>query len=140
LAVVCEPAPGRLSPTKPISPLPARIAGSVNAITAPAETARRHGIGQLLVARRDLWNRPGIAGANGHDLRLRLCEQARRIDHVPRPLFFQNADFAAAPAADAAAVQAHLERVGLAGRAEPLSDAPFCRIRYALRGNPTFPS
>ncbi len=104
---------------------------------APDELRAGDGIGQLLVARRDLWNRPGIAGANGHDLRLRLCEQARRIDHVPRPLFFQNADFAAAPAADAAAVQAHLERVGLAGRAEPLSDAPFCRIRYALRGNPT---
>ena len=71
--------------------------------------------------------REGFDGSQDHDLVLRVTEQARRVLHVPEVLYHWRAvegstaaDIEAKPYADDAgvrAVQEHLHRLGIAGRA-----------------------
>ena len=86
-------------------------------------------------------------GAQDYDLILRLTEHARCIAHIPKVLYLWRrhggstaggmAAKPAATAAGAAAVQAHLERVGLAGTAQPQKAHPGAyRVDYPVRGNP----
>lgn len=86
-------------------------------------------------------------GAQDFDLILRLSEQARRIHHVPKVLYYWRShanstasDISAKPyalEAGAAAINAHLARVGLAGKAESIEGGPGSyRVRYELTGRP----
>lgn len=86
-------------------------------------------------------------GAQDYDLILRLSEKARGILHIPKVLYFWRRHAAStasgiqqkpeALAAGAAALQDHLARVRLEGRAEPQLDHPGSyRIRYSVWGRP----
>ncbi|WP_230402002.1 glycosyltransferase family 2 protein [Sanguibacter suaedae] len=102
--------------------------------------------GHLSVIRTSLAREVGgfrqeFEGSQDHDLVLRVTEQARRIVHIPEVLYHWRVvpgsaagDLEAKPYAWAAgrdAVQAHLDRVGIAGTAE-LGDAPgLYKIRRA---------
>jgi len=103
--------------------------------------------GHLSVLRRSLVTEVGgfdhrFDGSQDHDLVLRVTERARRIVHVPRILYrwrvSENSTAASPDAksytwdAGVAAVDAHLSRVGIQGRAErgPLPNT--VRIRRAL--------
>lgn len=87
--------------------------------------------------------RPEFDGAQDFDLVLRLTEQAERIVHIPKVLYWWRShsgstaeNIGAKPyaiAAGAAAVAAHLERIGLAGTVEPVPGSPGAyRTRYEI--------
>ncbi|MDL2294455.1 glycosyltransferase [Ruminococcaceae bacterium OttesenSCG-928-D13] len=86
-------------------------------------------------------------GAQDYDLVLRLSEHAGAITHIPKALYFWRrhggstaADIGQKPEAVEAgvqAVQAQLDRLGLAGKAEAQKDHPGAvRVRYAVTGQP----
>lgn len=86
-------------------------------------------------------------GAQDYDLVLRLAEQAAVVHHIPKVLYFWRGhagstagDIGQKPraiAAGAAALQAHLGRVGLAGQAEPIDgNAGAYRVCYPVQGQP----
>lgn len=90
----------------------------------------------------------GFDGAQDFDLILRLTEKAKKIHHVPLVLYFwRGADGSTAAGMDAkkyaisagaAAVNAHLQRVGLAGAAQPIPGCPGAyRTRYTVQGRPS---
>ncbi len=90
--------------------------------------------------------RPECDGSQDYDLILRLTEQAQRIVHIPKVLYFWRAsaastasDIGAKPYIMDAAKKAltdHLERVGLKGRVEDARIPSTYRIRYAIQGKP----
>lgn len=91
---------------------------------------------------------PDYDGAQDYDLILRLSEKAWQIAHIPKVLYFWRRHGGStaggigtkpkAEAAGAAALAAHLRRVGLDGTAEPQKDHPGSyRVRYAVSGAPT---
>jgi glycosyltransferase involved in cell wall biosynthesis len=92
------------------------------------------------------WIRDGFEGAQDYDFILRACEQARRIEHIPMVLYHWRtiqgstaADSNAKPyagASGAKAINEHLRRVGLPGRAESLAMPTSYRVRYEITGNP----
>jgi glycosyltransferase involved in cell wall biosynthesis len=105
----------------------------------------------FLVVRKSLgdrvgWVRDGFEGAQDYDLILRACEQARLIEHIPQVLYHWRtiqgstaADSDAKPYASASGVKAineHLHRVDLPGKAESLSMPTSYRVRYALPRSP----
>ncbi len=105
----------------------------------------------LSVIRRDLLERVGryrsdYDGAQDFDFTLRVSEQAQRIAHLARPVYYWRihagstaSDISAKPEAwDAGrrAVQAHLDRVGLRGRAELSKAVPMVRVVYEIEGAP----
>lgn len=86
-------------------------------------------------------------GAQDYDLILRLCEQAKRIHHIPKVLYYWRGhaqstagDISAKPyalQAGAEAVAAHLQRLGLAGEVSSIPGCPGAyRTRYAVTGEP----
>ncbi len=110
-------------------------------------------ITHLAVFTRELLEKAGAAqykefdGAQDHDLLLRLTEKAEKITHIPKVMYIWRAGRGStaagmeakpyAVAAGARAIQAHLDRVGLAGTVAPLEDAPGAfRVTYELTGEP----
>ena len=90
--------------------------------------------------------RPEYDGAQDYDLILRLTEQASRVEHIPKVLYYwrghagsTSSDMSAKPyavAAGAAAVQAHLDRLGLSGKTQPIEGCPGAyRTEYAVSGS-----
>jgi GT2 family glycosyltransferase len=88
--------------------------------------------------------RPAYDGSQDYDLILRLSEQAQQIVHIPKALYYwrQMGDSFSSEASgvarcmDAAhrALDDHLSRLGLAGRAEDGPLVTTYRIRYQLPG------
>ena len=88
-------------------------------------------------------------GAQDYDLILRLTEKAKRVEHIPMVLYYWRRhsgstaqDIAATKpeAIDAGrrAVQAHLDRLGLAGEVSAIEGCPGAyRTKYALRPGQT---
>ncbi len=110
-------------------------------------------ITHLCVFSRELLNRAGYErkeydGAQDYDLILRLSEQAKKIHHIPKVLYFwrRHAGSTASDIAQAKpyaleagrkALQSHLDRMGLCGTAELLQGCPGAyRVRYQVQGNP----
>ncbi len=98
---------------------------------------------RALLARAGGGERPEFDGAQDHDLILRLTEQARRIVHIPKVLYWWRGhsgstaeDIGAKPyaiAAGVAAVSAQLKRLKMPGTVEPISGCPGAyRVRYAV--------
>ena len=90
---------------------------------------------------------PEFEGAQDHDLLLRLTEKAEKVEHIPKVLYVWRghagstaAGMEAKPYAIAAgerAIDAHLARVGLPGRAMAVPGAPGAfQVRYELTGRP----
>lgn len=86
-------------------------------------------------------------GAQDYDLILRLTHAANKVVHIPKVLYYWRRhaestanDVAAKPyaiEAGAAALRAHLERLGTPGKVISQKEHPGAyRIEYALQGNP----
>lgn len=86
-------------------------------------------------------------GAQDFDLILRLSEHANQVHHIPKVLYYWRShalstasDISAKPyalEAGAAAIDAHLQRIGLVGKAECIAGGPGSyRVRYAIAGRP----
>ena len=81
-------------------------------------------------------------GSQDHDLVLRLTEKAKRIEHVPKCLYFWRAHAASvasgvaakpyAITAGIAAVQASIDRLGLQGKVGNMRNGPIYRTRYEI--------
>ena len=93
------------------------------------------------------WESLEFEGAQDHDLLLRLTEKAKRIEHIKKVLYIWRghagstaSGMEAKPYAIAAgerAIDAHLARVGLPGKARAVEGAPGAfQIRYELTANP----
>lgn len=93
------------------------------------------------------WESLEFEGAQDHDLLLRLTEKAKRIEHIKKVLYIWRghagstaSGMEAKPYAIAAgerAIDAHLARVELPGKARAVEGAPGAfQIRYELTGNP----
>lgn len=93
------------------------------------------------------WESLEFEGAQDHDLLLRLTEKAKRIEHIKKVLYVWRghagstaSGMEAKPYAIAAgerAIDAHLARVGLPGKAKAVEGAPGAfQIRYELTANP----
>lgn len=110
-------------------------------------------ITHLALFTRELLNKAGAAqykefdGAQDHDLILRLTEQAKQICHIPKVMYIWRAGAGStaagmeakpyAVAAGARAIQAQLDRLGMAGTVTPLAGAPGAfQVEYALTGSP----
>ena len=84
-------------------------------------------------------------GSQDHDLILRLTEKAKRIEHVPKCLYFWRAHDASvaggvaakpyAITAGIAAVQASIDRLGLKGKVGNILASPIYHIRYEIVRN-----
>ena len=82
-------------------------------------------------------------GAQDYDMILRLTEQAQKIVHVPEILYYWRAHKASTAggaeakpyvlAAGKRAVQAHLDRCGLAGDVIDAKDPTTYRVKYAVK-------
>lgn len=86
-------------------------------------------------------------GSQDFELILRLTEKARKIVHIPYALYIWRSHAGStassmetkpyALAAGERAIDAHLERMGLEGRAEAISGCPGAyRVRYELTAHP----
>ena len=93
------------------------------------------------------WESLEFEGAQDHDLLLRLTEKAKRIEHIKKVLYIWRghagstaSGMEAKPYAIAAgerAIDAHLARVELPGKARAVEGAPGAfQIRYELTANP----
>ena len=93
------------------------------------------------------WESLEFEGAQDHDLLLRLTEKAKRVEHIKKVLYIWRghagstaSGMEAKPYAIAAgerAIDAHLARVGLPGKARAVEGAPGAfQIRYELTANP----
>lgn len=119
---------------------------------APDNLRANNYICHLTVFRKDLLEKAGggfrseYDGSQDHDLFLRLSEQAEKIAHIPRILYYWRAhrmsvaeDVGAKPYVTEAgkkAAAAQLERLGLKGE---VTDGPvpsMYRIRYEIEGTP----
>jgi ADP-heptose:LPS heptosyltransferase/GT2 family glycosyltransferase len=95
-------------------------------------------LGRAWCARADTFRRAavrasGLAKLNGYDLALRLTEQARAIRHVPG-LLFQDGDTAAPDQSlETVALQAALERRGIAAVVKPGRASGSYRVRRKLK-------
>jgi GT2 family glycosyltransferase len=85
-----------------------------------------------LQARLPLDDEPGPAWRHGLALRGTEGLPAPAVQHVPHVLCHLEAAPASAPTASVKAVQAHLDRIGEAGRAEPMPGFDGVRVRFAL--------
>lgn len=105
----------------------------------------------FLVVRRTLTEAAGLYrseydGAQDYDFILRCCEKTERIRHIPKVLYHWrchpsstavNPDSKTyAYEAGKRALESHLERMGLKGRVESMSDPGFYRIDYELEAVP----
>lgn len=104
----------------------------------------------MVVRRRLLFEvgglREGFDGSQDHDLVLRATERARRIEHVPLPLYtWRQTPGSTATAATAKpyahlngmrAVSEALARRGIEGRVDPGPSPGRYHVRYAIRGRP----
>ena len=108
---------------------------------SPERLRSQNYCGQLSVLRASLVEqvggfRPELAGAEDHDLLLRVTERARRVAHVPRVLCHRPPG-RTSPDAEAAldpgrrAVQEHLDRIGVDGTVEATGPGRY-RTRRVL--------
>lgn len=119
---------------------------------APDNLRANNYLCHLTVFRKDLVKKAGggfrseYDGSQDHDLFLRLSEQAGKIRHIPRILYYWRAhrssvaeDVSAKPYVTEAgkkAVAAHLKRIGLEGEVLDGPVPSMYRIRYAIKGTP----
>ena len=119
---------------------------------APDNLRANNYICHLTVFRKDLLEKAGggfrseYDGSQDHDLFLRLSEQAEKIVHIPRILYYWRAhrqsvaeDVAAKPYVTEAgkkAVAAHLDRLGLKGTVTDGPVSSMYRLRYEIEGTP----
>ena len=119
---------------------------------APDTLRGNNYICHFTVFRKDLPEKAGggfrseFDGSQDYDLILRLTEQAERIRHIPKILYYWRAhrdsvaeSVGAKPyVIDAAhkAIREHLERVGLRGEVLDTRVPSIYRIRYAIEGEP----
>lgn len=92
------------------------------------------------------WFRKEYDGSQDYDMILRLTEKAKVIAHIPRILYYWRAHPASVASnvsaktycmdAAKAALDAHLERVGLKGKATDASIPSVYKINYEITGNP----
>ena len=94
------------------------------------------------------YERPEYDGAQDFDLILRLTEAANKVHHIPKVLYFWRRHAGSTAAGIAAAkpyaleagrraVQAQLDRLGLAGSVEQVAGSPGAyRVRYQLTNRP----
>ena len=85
-------------------------------------------------------------GSQDYDFTFRVTEQAEKIVHISKPLYYWRIhagsvadDISAKPYAYEAAkraVEAHLERVGLPGKVEYSKAVPAMRVIYDLKAHP----
>lgn len=91
--------------------------------------------------------REAFDGSQDFDLVLRLTEQAKNIAHIPKVLYFWRShegsvasDISVKPycvTAGCAAVQDHLDRLGIEAKATPIPNlVATYRIAYKIQGNP----
>ncbi len=105
----------------------------------------------LSVIKRALLDKAGLYdkafdGSEDYDFTLRVTEKAEKIHHIAKPLYYWRIhagsvadDISAKPYAyDAArrSVQAHLDRVGLKGKAVYSKAVPMMRVVYDIIGDP----
>lgn len=90
---------------------------------------------------------PECDGSQDYDIILRLTEQAEKIVHIPKILYYWRnhaksvaSDISAKPYCITSAIKAlseHLDRVGLKGEVSLLANTPsFYRISYSLTSHP----
>ena len=90
---------------------------------------------------------PAYDGAQDYDLLLRLTERAKKVEHIPQALYIWRSHAGStaqsieakpyALAAGCRAIQAHLDRVGLAGTVQSIPGCPGAyEVDYALTGHP----
>lgn len=90
--------------------------------------------------------RPECDGSQDYDMILRLTEQAKKIVHIPKVLYYWRAHVGSvAETVDAKpyvikaahrALEDHLQRVGLKGTVEDTFVPSIYRIRYEIKGSP----
>jgi GT2 family glycosyltransferase len=83
--------------------------------------------------------RPGLAGAEEHDLVLRLTEQAGRVVHVPEVLYHRAIPVEPEPVLSdpsRRAISEHLERTGFAATVEADGETGVFQLRPALPDHP----
>ncbi|NLC79466.1 MAG: glycosyltransferase [Ruminococcaceae bacterium] len=105
----------------------------------------------LSVIKRTLANKAGLYdkafdGSEDYDFTLRITENAEKIHHISKPLYYWRIhagsvadDISAKPYAYEAArrsVEAHLKRKGLKGEVVYSKAVPMMRVIYEIKGNP----
>ena len=105
----------------------------------------------FLVVRKTLgdevgWIRSGFEGAQDYDFILRESERARRIERIPMMLYHWRsvqgstaADSNAKPYAGPSGIRAieeHLQRMNLPGKAETITMPTWYRVKYEISGYP----
>ena len=119
---------------------------------APDTLRGNNYICHFTVFRKDLLEKAGggfrsaFDGSQDYDLILRLTEQAERIRHIPKILYYWRAhrdsvaeSVGAKPYVIEAAhkaIRGHLERIGLTGEVLDTKVPSIYRIRYAIEGEP----
>lgn len=119
---------------------------------APDTLRSNNYICHFTVFARELFTRVGryrsvCNGSQDHDMVLRLTEQARRIVHIPRILYFWRAHKGSvsgtidskpyAVAAGVRAVEGQLDRLGLRGVVTEMYASPLYRVQYIVEGRPS---
>jgi O-antigen biosynthesis protein len=97
-------------------------------------------VGRLAAMRRELvvdvgGLRPGLAGAEDHDLVLRLTEQARRVTHLPEVLYHRAIPADPAPLLSESsrrAIAEHLARTGFAATVEVDTEQGILRLQPSI--------
>lgn len=89
---------------------------------------------------------PAYDGSQDYDFTLRVTENAKKIHHISKPLYYWRIhagsvadDISAKPYAYEAAkraVESHLERIGLKGKVEYSRAVPAMRVIYQLEAHP----
>lgn len=119
---------------------------------APDTLRSNNYICHFTVFARELFTRVGryrsaYDGSQDHDMVLRLTEQAQRIVHIPKILYFWRAHKGSvsgaidskpyAVAAGVRAVEGQLDRLGLRGVVTEMYANPLYRIQYIVEGTPS---
>lgn len=98
---------------------------------------------RTILARAEGGFRPGIRGAEGFDLLLRLQDHAREIRHIPRVLWHRRSEsspglwpFARNAAIDRQVVGDYLKETGADAEATPGLVPGTCRVRWRIQGSP----
>ncbi|MBQ6148750.1 MAG: glycosyltransferase family 2 protein [Oscillospiraceae bacterium] len=89
---------------------------------------------------------PAYDGSQDYDFTLRVTENAKKIHHISKPLYYWRIhagsvadDISAKPYAYEAAkraVESHLERIGLKGKVEYSRAVPAMRVIYQIEAHP----
>jgi GT2 family glycosyltransferase len=78
-----------------------------------------------------------MSGSNDYDIILRLTENAEKIVHIPKALYFwRKRPELVCPDAAKRAINSHLERIGLHGTVEDTDVLSVYKICYQIKNNP----